>query len=327
MAQTVPGFQNPAGYRADSLNLASSAFAVGPDGKLAVAQDNASGGATITIYDKIGAGRTALKTISAPAGTDFQFFGGIAWKDANTLSFSEDGKANTVFSASLNSSTVTPLAPLGTLPYVAQIAYKPGDATGTLYAGLAGGPNANAVYTISGGAATPFATGIGNGYLGGLAFRPSDGALFVGDTNDPSFTGNAGQALQLNANGTVGAAYALKGGGSGVSELTFDTASNLYATTGGTITELPNGSATAQNFGTFAGGGLFTPAGGIQFFGGDFTPYGGGIGTLLVNGGFTGVSGLFTLQPSSVPEPSGLAALFCGTGGLVVLRRRKIRKE
>ena len=330
-AQTVSGFANPAGYKAASLGVDGSVFAVGPDGKFAVGQDNFSGGATINVYDSVGANRHVLTTFSAPAGDTFNYFGGIAWKDANTLAFSENGASSTVFSASVTSGIVTPLAPTGSLPNVAQIAYKPGDASGTLYAALAKGPNfvtgkqENAVYTIFGGAANPFAIGLGSGYLGGLAFRPTDSALFVGDTNDPTFSRTPGQVLQIGANGTVTKAFSLAGGGGGdISGLTFDSAGNLFAATDNTLSELPFGANQAINFGTFAGGSGAYP-GDVQFFGGDFSANDGGTGTLLVNGGFgTGVSGLFVITPAAVPEPATYTALGvgCWVLGSGLLRRR-----
>ena len=74
------GFTNPAGYNSASLGAGGSVFAVGPDGKLAIGQDNGSDGATVTVYDSIGANRHALATFSAPAGEKFDYFGGIALK-------------------------------------------------------------------------------------------------------------------------------------------------------------------------------------------------------------------------------------------------------
>ena len=332
-AQTVPNFTNPAGYKAAALGVSGSVFAVGPDGKFAVGQDNGSGGATVTVYDSVGANRRALATFSAPAGDTFQYFGGIAWKDANTLAFSEDAGSETAFSASLTTGIVTPLAPKFSLNNVAQIAYKPGDASGTLYAALANGPSfttgkqENAVYTVANGAATAFATALGGGYLGGLAFRPTDGALFVGDTNDPNFARTPGQVLQIGANGAVTKTVSLAGGrGGDIAGITFDAAGNLFASTDNTLTELPFGANQAVNFGTFAGGsGAYV--GDLQFVGGDFTPNGGGTGTLLVSGGFgTGVSGLFAITPSAVPETSSLFALSIGVigfSGTALLRLRK----
>ncbi len=323
-AQTVPDFSSPAGYSAAALGIKSSVFAVGPDGKFAIGQDNFSGGATVTVYDSIGANRRVLNTFSAPVGDKFQYFGGIAWKDANTLAFSENGVSRTAFAASLTTGAVTPLAPIGSLPFVAQIAYRPGDATGTLYAGLSGGPGSNAVYTVSGGAATAFATGLGGGYLGGLAFRPTDGALFVGDTNDPTFSRTAGQVLQIGANGKVAQSLSLAGGGGGdIGSIAFDAAGDLFATTNETLTELPYGAAQAVNFGTFAGGSN-AYSGDLQFVGGDFRPNGGGSGTLFVSGGYgSGVSGVFAIRPSATPEPSAFAALTAGSLAFGTLLRRK----
>lgn len=323
-AQAVAGYTNPAGYNASSLGLSGSVFAVGPDGKFAVGQDNFSGGATITVYDSSGANRHVLNTFSAPAGDTFNFFGGIAWKDASTLAFSENYGAKTAFSASLTAGIVTPLAPNNSLPNVAQIAYKPGDLSGTLYAGLANGPGSNAIYTVFNGAANAFATGLGGGYLGGLAFRPTDNALFVGDTNDPTFSRTPGQVLQIGANGAVTQAISLAGGGGGdIGGIAFDAKGNLFATTNETLSELPFGSLQALNFGTFAGGNN-AYSGDLQFFGGDFIANGAGNGTLFVNPGYgSGVSSLFAIRPSAVPEPTTYAALGIGCWVLGAGLRRK----
>lgn len=308
LAQSVVGYNALPGYSATALELSGSAFAVAPDGKFAVAQDDFSGNATITVYDRFEAGRAVLKTFEAPSGVSLQFISGIAWRDAESLVFSENGSAQTVFSASLSAGTATPIAPLNSLPGVAQIAFAP---DGQLYAGVAGGPGANAVYTITNDTVNLFASGLGSGYLGGLAFRPADGALFVGDTNDPFFQGNPGMALRLNPDGSLAETLSLAGGnGSGLYDIAFDAASNLYATTGSTLTRLPFGATTAQNFGTFSGPFPFPTE--LDFLGGAFAPFSGGSGRLLVNGQFTEVGGLFVVQPAAVPEISGFWLLVSG---------------
>lgn len=319
-AQQVEGFEAPPGYAAFRPGLSGSAFAVAPDGKFALAQDDFGGRATVTVFDRIGAGRQVLTTFQAPAGTSWQFLGGLAWQDASTLAISENGSARTVFSASLVSGEVTLLAPLNSLPNVAQIAFAP---DGVLYAGLANGPGANAVVTVVGGTVRPFASGLGSGYLGGLAFRPADGALFVGDTNDPFFAGNPGQVLQLSPDGLPVGQFSLAGGGgNGIYDLVFAPNGDLFASTGRTLTLLRAGARTAVPFGTFSGAFPFPTE--LDFSGGEFAPFSGGSGQLIVNGEFTGVGGLFVVQPAMVPEPSGLILTAAGAGLLFLrfLRRR-----
>ncbi|MCS6776213.1 MAG: hypothetical protein RMJ43_09520 [Chloroherpetonaceae bacterium] len=320
LAQQVEGFQAPTGYAAFRLGLSGSAFAVAPDGKFALAQDDFGGRATVTVYDRIGTGRRVLTTFQAPAGTSWQFLGGLAWQDASTLVISENGSARTVFSASLTSGEVTLLAPVNSLPNVAQIAFAP---DGVLYAGLANGPGANAVVTVAGGTVRPFASNFGAGYLGGLAFRPADGALFVGDTNDPFFAGNPGQVLQLSPDGLLVGQFSLAGGGgSGIYDLVFAPNGDLFASTGRTLTLLRAGTSTAVPFGMFSG--VFPFPTELDFFGGEFAPFSGGSGQLIVNGEFTGVGGLFVVQPAAVPEPSGLILVAAGPVllFLLFLRRR-----
>jgi hypothetical protein len=284
------------GYRAVGLDLKGAVLAVSPGGRAAVAQNASEGGATIVVYDRLEAGdRKLLQTVKAPAGEAFKFFGGLVFKDDDTLFFSENGVANTVYSASVGTGEVRALAPKGSLPSVADLAIRRSD--GLLFALVTPGPGQGAVYTVSGGQASLFAKGLGIGYVAGLAFSPTE-RLFVGDTADPAFAGKPGQILELGASGEVVQAIPLAaGGGTGLGGLAVDAEGDLFASTGATITEVPlRRGAAAQAFARFSGMGPFP--GELLFRGSRFEPASGD-GMLLVDGGFTDVAGFFEVTSTA----------------------------
>ena len=100
------------------------------------------------------------------------------------------------------------------------------------------------------------------------------------------------------------------GNGYGLYDIAFDNLSNLYASTGNSLTLLQKNSLSAQSFGIFSGGFPFPTD--LEFSGGDFSAFQGGNGQLLVNGGFTDVAGIFMVNPVSVPEPSTYVGLLIG---------------
>jgi hypothetical protein len=294
-----PPYQAAVGYRMSSLDLQGSTMALSPGGRLAVGHDSADGGATIAVYDRLEAtDRKLLQTIQAPVGDTFKFIGGLAFQDDDRLLFSENGGMNTLYAASVGTGSVQPLLPKGSLPSVADVAVRTSD--GRVFALVTPGPGKGAVYAIADGQATPYATGLGVGYVTGLAFGPT-GRLFVGDTADPTFAGKPGQILELGPDGRVARTISLAaGGGAGLAGLAIDAEGDLLASTGATLTEVRlsarRGASGAQvrEFGRFAGSGAFP--GGLMFRGARFEPESGD-GALLVNGGFTGVGGLFAVVP------------------------------
>lgn len=319
-AQSIPGFTAPAGYIATLTDLPTSGIAISPSGLLAVSNSNSSGGGTLSIYDRVEGTRTLLKTFSAPAGDTFRFFGGLTFADDNTLYFGENGAAKTVFRADLTGGSVTKLAPNGSVPSVAGVAFR----SGSVYALSAGDPGSGAVYQLTGGLASVFASNLGSGYLGGIDFA-MDGSLYVGDTNDPDFVGNAGNLLKIGASGTVVQTISLSGGGgSGLYDFAFDSEGDIFASTGKTLTEVHLGATPlVSNFGTFSGSFPFPTS--VTFRGGGFSPYS-GTGSLYVGGEFTGVGGVFRIQPTAVPEPSSVFGLaFASGGAFSLLRLRRVR--
>jgi hypothetical protein len=312
----VSGYTPPAGYYAFSLELSGGVVAVSPSGRLAVARARFGGGATITVYDRIRPeGRQEVATLS---NSRWQFFGGLAWRDENTLLFTENGDLDTVLEWRLDG-TVRTLAPEGSVPNAADL-YLLGNQVLTVGAD---GPNANKLYRVADGVASVVVSGYGNGYAAGVSLR--NGWLYLGDTNDPNFAGNPGQVLRyepvFDAGGMliganlVGAFSLAGGGGSGLATFIFDSEGDLLASTGRTLTQLRN--ATATPFGTFSGAFPFPTS--LAYFGTRFEPFEGD-GLLIVDGSFTEVGGLFAIAP--VPEPSTLGILLTGLLALCGRRRR-----
>jgi hypothetical protein len=303
----MPGYFPAAGYEAEDLHLSGDLFAIAPEGSMAVATGTGSG-AVSTVYNHADPlGRASVATVSDPF---LNFLGGLAFA-GNDLLVSENGAEDTLFSASLATGDVTALAPAGSVANIGSIAVRPTD--GGIFAVASNNPGSGAVYRFAGGAAGVFASGLGTGYLGGVTFDDA-GNGFVTDTNDPFFAGNPGQVLELDPAGAFTGTTSLAGGaGAGAYAITRDANGDFFATTGGTLTRVSNGVATA--FGTFDGPFPFPTDIAADPFGG-----------VVVNGGFTGVGGLFRVRPTAtaVPEPGSLALLAMAAGPLL-WRRRKAR--
>jgi hypothetical protein len=282
------------GYRVQATDLKGS-VAMSPGGRLAVAPGNPEGGATIIIYQGL-EDRTLLQTLRAPEGDIFRYFGGLRFRDDDTLLFAENGDMDTIYQASVGTGEVRALAPRGSLPDAADLSIHPSD--GRVFVATAGGPAQNAVFTVSEGTVTPIARGLGAGYLGGMAFDPA-GRLFVADSADPDFSGKPGQILEIGPDGAVRRSVSLtEGGGRGAAGLAVDAEGDLLVSTGPTLSHVRlHGGARVTPFGRFAGDSPFPT--GLAFRGRRFEP-GSGDGVLLVDGGFTGVGGVFAVTTTHV---------------------------
>jgi hypothetical protein len=299
-AAAVAGFNTSAGYDADDLAITADTFAVAPDGRFAVGT-----GSTVTVYNHADpAGRAALATITSPK---FKTLGGLAFQGADTLLVTDNTfLSGAILSAAISSGTVSTLAAPGTANDVAQVRVRPTD--GSAFAVLSHNPGQGAVVEVTGSGVSPFAGGLGTGYLGGLAFDAA-GNVYVGDTNDPNFMGAAGKVLELSGAGALlGSASLAGGGGHGVYDVNgFN--GDYYATTGNTLTRLNGGVAT--QVGAFTGAYPFPTDVAIDSTG------------VLVNGNYTGVGGVFRVRPAgSVPEPASLALLAIGMLPFLRTRRR-----
>ena len=280
-----------------------------------MAHDAAGGGATIEIYDRLEtADRKLLQTLKAPEGDQFKFIGGILFSDDDTVLFCESGETKTVYTATVSTGEVHALMPKGSLESLVDLAIRPAD--GRLFALTTPGPGKGAVYAIADGQATPFATGLGVGYVGGLVFGPT-GRLFVGDTADPSFAGKPGQLLELGTGGEVVQTISLApGGGSGLAGVAVDAEGDLFASTGATITEVRLHRGTqVREFGRFSGESPYPS--GLVIRGARFEP-GSGEGALVVNGGFTPVGSIFAVTPegSSPYLPTDFATAVVAANGV-----------
>jgi len=303
LASSWAGYTPPTGYTTIDLGLTGSAIAISANGRLAVAQDSFSGGATVSLYNQVGLGRVLLGTISAPAGDTWKFISALSFDGNDHLIIAESGDMDTVYDATLGGATR--LAPVGSVNNISGVAFG----FGGLYALASNNPGQGEVFKIAGGTATSFATGLGVGYTSGLAFHGSH--LYVGDTNDPFFMGNPGQVIELDSLGATTDLISLAGGGQGLFDVLFDSEGDMICSTGSTLT------ANGATFGSFDGPFPFPTF--LAYHGNRFQPFDGD-GMLLVNGTFTSAGSILAVTP--VPEPSVLI-LGAGFLGRAALRRRR----
>jgi hypothetical protein len=287
-AKAVEGFVAPPQHRAEDLALQPDLFALSTDGRLATAAIGPSG-VTIRVYS--GFQPQIRRLLFEQAYPQLGFVGGLAFADPGTLLLSENSHHRTVFSLSLNTGVLTPLAPADSVPNAADVARRATD--GAVFVVAANQPGSGVLYRIINNAAAPVATGLGHGYLGGLAIDLW-GSVAIGDSNDPTFVGNAGRILvfspQIVPQNIIDLAPA---GGSGIYGLAADSAGNLFATTGETVTRVDRRSGAVQEFGRFSG--LFPFPTGVAVAERS--------GAVLVNGLFTEVGGLFAIHPVRPRQP------------------------
>lgn len=309
------GYTPPAGFQKTGGSFPASAIAFSPDGKVAVAQDSFAGGASIQIFPSLAdVGTTPLQTFTDPT---WKFIAGIEFNGENQIVFGENGTLKTVLQGSIASGSAIPLAPSGSVPNINDLTLS----GSSIYAVAANGPAANDLISIplAGGLATIVIHDFGNGYGGGVAVR-SSGEILLTDSNDPAFTGHAGQVLRYSpAYAPLGVIDLTDGNGAGAVDLALDSEGDILVSTGSTLTRIPAGSTAAQPFGSFD---AFSFPTFLSYRGSQFEPSSGD-GILLVSG-FTDetayASGAFAITP--LPEPGGLFILV----GTLALVRRRVRR-
>lgn len=305
----------PSGYARAAGTFAADAFAVAPDGKVAVGTNNFSGGATVAIYANVAAAATAgspLRVFTAPS---YKSWGDLTFVGNDALLFSENGGAGSVYQGNIVTGATTPL---GNVPSAAGVVAGAG---GVVYATAATGPGANAIYQLSGGAATPLVNNIGTGYLGGIAVDQA-GNLLVTDSNDPNpfdATPFAGRLLRYGSNQSfLGSIDLAGGGGTGAYDVVLDSDGDAFVTTGSTITRVPDATLAAEPFGGGFSAGAFLGA--LDFVGSGFEP-GAGSGRLWINAAFADDGAVIGITP--IPEPGAASLILAVAGALRLSRRRR----
>jgi len=287
-----------------SQSFSGDAFAIAPDGKVAIA-DNFSD--TVNVYASVAAAQNLAAPIQSFTETGAQFWGDMTFADNDTLLFTENS-LNKVFRGLISSGAVTTL---GSVPHAGGVV----EHDGVVYAVAANNPGQGAVYTVAGGVATPVLQNVGTGYLSGIAFDAT-GNLLLTDTNDPSFAGAAGKLLRYNTSlGALPAIDLTTGGGSDAYDVVVDPQGDTFVSTNSTITLIPHGSTTAQQFGSaFVDSSFNSPfISGLEFVGNGFSPSSGN-GQLWVNASFTDDGRIFGITP--LPEPGACALLVLAGAGL-----------
>lgn len=303
----------PAGYQRTGETFTGDAFAVAPDGKVAIAVANFAGNASIKVYTDAAAAQAATSPIQTFTSAGYKFWGDLTFTDNNTLLFSENGDRDTVYRGVVSSGATTALAPDGSVPAAGGVI----QIGPTVYAVAATNPGTGALYSISGGSALAVLTGIGSGYLGGVAVDGS-GNFLLTDSNDPTFSGNTGLLRRYSSSFSPLSSIDLAGGnGSGAYDVVVDDEGDLFVTTGSTLTQIPFGTTTAAQFGSSFGSFAFITN--LDYTGTGFSSSL-GTGELFVNAGF-GDDGVILSVTPAIPEPAALSLVLVAATGF--LRRRR----
>jgi hypothetical protein len=308
----------PVGYQRTPHQFGGDSFAIAPNGEVAVGQNNfANGGATIKVYSNTAAAALGTSPIDTFTDPTFKEFGDLTFADNNTLLFTEDSADNTVYRGTVDTGSFSSLASTGSIPNGQGIAIS----GPTVYVAAANNPGTGTVYTVplAGGSATASLTNIGTGYIGGIAID-STGNLWVTDTNDPTFAGNAGKVLRFSSSLSPLSSIDLTGGnGSGAFDIIFDHDGDAFVSTGATLTKIAAGTSDVSQFGSVFGT-SFPFVTGLDFFGNGFQPFN-GTGQLFVNAGFADDGAIIGIQ---TPEPSTALLVVLPLSLLLFKRSRKV---
>jgi hypothetical protein len=308
-----PGFmRTPNSFIGDDA-FDTSAFAIAPDSKVAVGTTNFSGGANIKVYSDAAAAQAHAAPIRTFTSPTYKAWGDLTFADNDTLLFSENGDLDTAFSGSVSGGAVAPLAANGAVPNAGGI-IKVG---GNVYVAAASGPGTNALYKLSGGVANAVISNVGTGYFGGIA-TDSAGNFLLTDTNDPTFSGNAGILRRYSSAFATLTPISLAGGnGSGAYDVALDSEGDAFVTTGSTLTQIAHGTTTASQFGSAFTGFPFVTN--LDYVGTGFEPNS-GTGKLFVNAVFSDDGTVFGITP--IPEPATALCVTLLTVPIALKRRR-----
>src|SRR5439155_13698096 len=221
----------PAGFVRTPETFTGDAFAVAPDGKVAIGVANFAGGASINVFASAAAAQANSSPVRTFTQPSYKAWGDLTFVDNNTLLFSENADNDTVYSGSVSSGVTSALAPPGSIPNAAGVAVR----AGSVYVVAANAPGSGAVYQVSGNVATAVVSNLGSGYLGGIAFDAAGTALLT-DSNDPTFAGNAGKIRRFsNAWSPLPAIDLAGGNGGGAYDVVLDSEGDAFVTTGATL--------------------------------------------------------------------------------------------
>src|SRR6266576_2784472 len=120
----VPGFLHaawvpPPGFTRMSETFIGDAFAVAPDGKVAIGTANFGGGANIKVYASAAAAQAASSPIRTFTDPTYMAWGDLTFTDSDTLLFSENVDKDTVYRGIVSSGASAALAPPGSVPNAA----------------------------------------------------------------------------------------------------------------------------------------------------------------------------------------------------------------
>ena len=310
----------PVGYQRTPQQFSGDSFAIAPNGEVAVGQNNfVDGGAAIKVYSNTAAAELGSPSIATFTDPTFKAFGDLTFADNNTLLFSEDNGDNTVYSGLLSTGSFSALASTGSIPHSQGIALS----GSTVYVVAANDPGSGAIYSVplTGGSATAAISNIGTGFIGGIAID-STGNLWVTDTNDPDFAGNAGKVLRFSsALSPLSSIDLAAGNGSGAFDIIFDHDGDAFVSTGATLTKIAAGTSDVSQFGSVFGAPLSFPfISSLDFVGNGFQPFN-GTGQLFVNAQFADDGAILGIQ---TPEPSPALLVFLPLSLLLFKRSRKV---
>ena len=311
----------PAGFTRTPQSFAgddpfnTSAFAIAPDGKVAIGNTNFSGGANIKVYADAAAAQAHAAPIRTFTSPTYKAWGDLSFVGNDTLLISENGDLDTAFTASVAGGTITPLAPSGSVPNAAGIVKVGND----VYVAAANGPGTNGLFKLSGGVATAVLTNVGTGYFGGVAID-SAGNFLLTDTNDPTFSNAPGVLRRYSSSFASLAPISLAGGnGADAYDVAVDSEGDIFVTTTSTLTRIPFGTTTATQFGgAFTGFPFITN---LDYVGSGFEPNS-GTGKLFVNALFSDDASIFGITP--LPEPASALAIVLIAVPIAVKRRRRV---